>query len=127
MKKLFYFIIILIFGACSVKTEDSTSSSGASDGTASAPVELTVGTAKSGATGRYGYSYYKFTTPSTGAGSYELGIASLVITNSYSSSSAVITYIYSDSGYSTVLDYGDSCLASCTQYFSYKALDASTT
>ena len=26
-----------------------------------------------------------------------------------------------------MLDYGDSCLASCTQYFSYKALDASTT
>ena len=128
MKKLFYFIIILIFGACSISTDDdSTTSSGPSDGTAAAPVELTVGTAKSGATGRYGYSYYKFTTPSTGAGSYELEIASLVITNSYSSSSSVITYIYSDSGYSTVLDYGDSCLASCTQYFSYKALDASTT
>ena len=128
MKKLFYFIIILIFGACSVSTdEDSTTSSGPSDGTAAAPVELTVGTAKSGATGKYGYSYYKFTTPSTGAGSYELEIASLVITNSYSSSSSVIIYIYSDSGYSTVLDYGDSCLASCTQYFSYKALDASTT
>ena len=127
MKKLFYLLLIIILsGACSVTTEDDeTSRTG--DGTASAPVELTVGTAKSGATGKYGYSYYKFTTPSTGAGSYELGIASLVITNSYSSSSSVITYIYSDSGYSTVLDYGDSCLASCTQYFSYKALDASTT
>ena len=127
MKKLFYLLLIIILsGACSVTTEDDeTSRTG--DGSASAPVELTVGTAKSGATGRAGYSYYKFTTPSTGAGSYELEIASLVITNSYSSSSAVITYIYSDSGYSTVLDYGDSCLASCTQYFSYKALDASTT
>ena len=127
MKKLFYLLLIIILsGACSVTTEDDeTSRTG--DGSASAPVELTVGTAKSGATGKYGYSYYKFTTPSTGAGSYELEIASLVITNSYSSSSAVITYIYSDSGYSTVLDYGDSCLASCTQYFSYKALDASTT
>ena len=128
MKKLFYFLFITILSnACSVTTDDDETSSRAGDGTASAPVELTVGTAKSGATGKYGYSYYKFTTPSTGAGSYELGIASLVITNSYSSSSAVITYIYSDSGYSTVLDYGDSCLASCTQYFSYKALDASTT
>ena len=127
MKKLFYLLLIIILsGACSVTTEDDeTSRTG--DGSASAPVELTVGTAKSGATGRAGYSYYKFTTSSTGAGSYELEIASLVITNSYSSSSSVITYIYSDSGYSTVLDYGDSCLASCTQYFSYKALDASTT
>ena len=128
MKKLFYFLFITILSsACSVTTDDDETSSRAGDGTASAPVELTVGTAKSGATGRYGYSYYKFTTPSTGAGSYELEIASLVITNSYSSSSSVIIYIYSDSGYSTVLDYGDSCLASCTQYFSYKALDASKT
>ena len=127
MKKLFYLLLIIILsGACSVTTEEDEASR-TGDGSASAPVELTVGTAKSGATGRYGYSYYKFTTPSTGAGSYELEIASLVITNSYSSSSSVIIYIYSDSGYSTVLDYGDSCLASCTQYFSYKALDASTT
>ena len=127
MKKLFYLLLIIILsGACSVTTEDDeTSRTG--DGSASAPVELTVGTAKSGATGRYGYSYYKFTTPSTGAGSYELEIASLVITNSNSSYSSVSIRIYSDSGYSTVLDYGDSCLASCTQYFSYKALDASTT
>ena len=128
MKKLFYFLFIIILSnACSVTTDDDGTSSTAGDGTASAPVELTVGTAKSGSTGRAGYSYYKFTTSSTGAGSYELGVASLVISNSYSSSSSVIIYIYSDSGYSTVLDYGDSCLASCTQYFSYKALDASTT
>jgi hypothetical protein len=107
--------------------DDQTSSSTASDGTASAPVELTVGTAKSGATGQWGYSYYKFTTSSTGAGSYELGIASLVITNSSSSDDSVITRIYSDSGYSTVLDYGTTCLASCTQYFNFRGLDASTT
>ncbi len=127
MKVYFYLVFVFLLGACSVTTEEADETSRTSDGSASAPVELTVGTAKSGATGRYGYSYYKFTTPSTGAGSYELEIASLVITNSYSSSSSVIIYIYSDSGYSTVLDYGDSCLASCTQYFSYKALDASTT
>ena len=127
MKVYFYLVFVLLLGACSVTTEEADETSRTGDGSASAPVELTVGTAKSGATGRYGYSYYKFTTPSTGAGSYELEIASLVITNSYSSSSSVIIYIYSDSGYSTVLDYGDSCLASCTQYFSYKALDASTT
>ena len=128
MKKLFYFIIILIFGACSVSTdEDSTTSSGPSDGTAAAPVELTVGTAKSGSIGRGGNSYYKFTPASTGAGSYELDIASLVISDSYSSSSSVITYLYSDSGYSTLANWGDSCLASCTIYFDYMAFDASTT
>jgi hypothetical protein len=127
MKVYFYLVFVFLLGACSVTTEEADETSRTGDGSASAPVELTVGTATPGATGRYGYSYYKFTTPSTGAGSYELEIASLVITNSYSSSSSVIIYIYSDSGYSTVLDYGDSCLASCTQYFSYKALDASTT
>ncbi len=127
MKKLFYLLLIIILsGACSVTTEEDEASR-TGDGSASAPVELTVGTAKSGATGRYGYSYYKFTTPSTGAGSYELEIASLVITNSYSSSSSVIVYLYSDSGYSTMLNWGDSCLASCTEYFDYRAFDASTT
>jgi hypothetical protein len=128
MKKLFYFIIILIFGACSVSTdEDSTTSSGPSDGTAAAPVELTVGTAKSGSVGRAQYSFYKFTTASTGAGSFELEIASLVISDSWSSSSSVLTYLYSDSGYSTLKNWGSSCLASCTEYFDYMALDASTT
>ena len=127
MKVYFYLVFVFLLGACSVTTEEADETSRTGDGSASAPVELTVGTAKSGATGRYGYSYYKFTTPSTGAGSYELEIASLVITNSNSSYSSVSIGIYSDSGFSTVLDYGDSCLASCTQYFSYKALDASTT
>ena len=127
MKVYFYLVFVFLLGACSVTTEEADETSRTGDGSASAPVELTVGTAKSGATGRYGYSYYKFTTPSTGAGSYELEIASLVITSSNSSYSSVSIRIYSDSGYSTVLDYGDSCLASCTQYFSYKALDASKT
>ena len=121
MKKLFYFIIILIFGACSVTTEESSSDYGSSDGTAAAPVELTVGTLKTGGIAKYGSSYYKFTTSSTGAGSYELGIGS------FSSSTSVSTNLYSDSGYSTVVDWGSSCLASCTEYFDYKALDASTT
>ena len=126
MKKLFYFIIILIFGACSVTTEESTTSTGSSDGTAAAPVELTVGTLKTGGIAKYGSSYYKFTTSSTGAGSYKLDIASLSITDSYSSSSSVITYLYSESGYSTVIEW-NSCLASCIEYFYYMAFDASTT
>ena len=126
MKKFYYFVFVLFFGACSVTTEESTTSSGSSDGTASSPVELTVGTARSGTIGRAQYSYYKFTVPSTGAGSYELDIASLVIPDSYSSSSSVITYLYSDSGYSTVIEW-NSCLASCIEYFYYMAFDASTT
>ena len=127
MKKLFYFIIILIFGACSVTTEESTTSSGSSDGNASSPMELTVGTAKSGGIAYYGYSYYKFTTSSTGAGNYKLAINSMVMTES-SSSTSVNTYLYSGSGYnySTRLD-SESCAASCTLYFDYENLDASKT
>ena len=127
MKKLFYFIIILIFGACSVTTEESTTSSGSSDGTASSPMELTVGTAKSGGIASYGYSYYKFTTSSTGAGNYKLAINSLVMTES-SSSISVRTYLYSNSGLTTSsrLD-SESCAASCTLYFDYENLDSSKT
>ena len=60
MKKLFYFIIILIFGACSVTTEESSSDYGSSDGTAAAPVELTVGTAKAGSVAKYGIQCQKY-------------------------------------------------------------------
>ena len=112
--------------ACSVTTEESTTSTGSSDGTAAAPVELTVGTLKTGGIAKYGSSYYKFTTSSTGAGSYELDIASLFVSDSYSSSSSIITYLYSNSGYSTVIEW-NSCLASCIEYFYYMAFDASTT
>ena len=121
MKKFYYFVFVLFMSACSVTTEESTSSSGTSDGTASAPVELTVGTEKTGSVTWANDSYYKFTTASTGAGSYELGIGS------FSSSTSVSTYLYSDSGYSTLVDWGSSCLASCTKYFDYMAFNASTT
>ena len=127
MKKFYYFVFVLFFGACSVTTEESTTSSGSSDGTASSPMELTVGTAKSGGIAYYGYSYYKFTTSSTGAGNYKLAINSLVMTES-SSSVSVNTYLYSNSGYSGT-GYLDSeyCAASCTLYFDYENLDASKT
>ena len=90
-------------------------------------MELTVGTAKSGGIASYGYSYYKFTTSSTGAGNYKLAINSLVMTES-SSSISVNTYLYSNSGYSGT-GYLDSeyCAASCTLYFNYENLDASKT
>ena len=128
MKKLFYFIIILIFGACSVTTEEDQTDYGTGDGSASSPVELIVGTAKDGKVPKWGYSYYKFTTSSTGAGSYKLSIASLAITESSSSSSSVIAYLYSGSGYnnSTQLD-SESCGGSFTLYFNYENRDASTT
>ena len=128
MNKIFYFILVLIMSACSVETTtNEPTTSGTSDGTASAPAELTVGTAKSGSIGRAQYSFYKFTPASTGAGSYELEIASLVISDSWSASTSVTTYLYSDSGYSTLIDWGNCCLASCTEYFDYRAFDASTT
>ena len=120
MKNFYYFVFVIVMSACSVTTEESTTSTGSSDGTAAAPVELTVGTLKTGGIAKYGSSFYKFTTSSTGAGSYKLDIASL------SSSSSVITYLYSESGYSTVIEW-NSCLASCIEYFYYMAFDASTT
>ena len=124
MKKLFYFIIILIFGACSITSEEDKTNYGTNEGTASSPVELTVGTAKNGSVGQVGYSYYKFTT-SSGAGSYKLNIASLVITDSYYSSSYVYTRIYSNSGYTSTWDY-ESCVEDCILYFDYKNLDNNT-
>ena len=127
MKKFYYFVFVLFFGACSVtsETEDETNY-GTNEGTASSPVELTVGTAKSGSVGRSGYSYYKFTT-SSGAGNYKLNIASLVIADSYYSSYSVHTRLYSNSGY-TSSSWIDSeyCLDDCILYFDYVNLDNST-
>ncbi len=127
MKKLFYFIIILIFGACSVTTEEADETNyGTNEGSASSPTELTVGTAKSGTVGRSGYSYYKFTTTS-GAGSYKLAISSLSISDSWYSAADVYTSIYSNSGYtsSSWID-SESCLADCIVYFDHENLDNNT-
>ena len=128
MKKLFYFIIILIFGACSVTTEETEDNTnyGTNEGSASSPTELTVGTAKSGTVGRSGYSYYKFTTTS-GAGSYKLAISSLSITDSWYSAASVYTKIYSNSGYTSSSRFdSESCLADCILYFDYDSLDNNT-
>ena len=128
MKKLFYFIIILIFGACSVTTEETEDNTnyGTNEGSASSPTELTVGTAKSGSVGRSGYSYYKFTTTS-GAGSYKLAISSLSISDSWYSSASVYTSIYSNSGYTSASKWDtESCLADCILYFDYINLDNNT-
>ena len=127
MKKFYYFLFVLFFGACSVTTEESGSDYGSSDGTAAAPVELTVGTAKDGKVPKWGYSYYKFTTSSTGAGSYKLAIASLSITDSYSSSSNIISYIYGVQATPNSYFSSQSCATSCIDYFNYNNRDASTT
>ena len=127
MKKFYYFVFVLFFGACSVTTEDSSSTNyGTNEGSASSPVELTVGTAKSGSVGRSGYSYYKFTTTS-GAGSYKLAISSLSISDSWYSSASVNTSIYSNSGYTSASKWNsESCLANCILYFDYINLDNNT-
>ena len=127
MKKLFYFIIILIFGACSVTTEEGDETNyGTNEGSASSPTELTVGTAKSGTVGRSGYSYYKFTTTS-GAGSYKLAISSLSISDSWYSAASVYTKIYSNSGYTSSSRFDtESCLTDCILYFDYDSLDNNT-
>ena len=129
MKKLLYSLFIIILSvSCSVEVEES-GSSGSSDGSATSPVELTVGTAKSGSVAYASNSFYKFTTSSTGAGNYKLVVASLAITDSWSSSNSVLAYLYSNSSYSSsaLLEY-DSCLASCTMVFDYEDnLHASTT
>ncbi|SVC32633.1 uncharacterized protein METZ01_LOCUS285487, partial [marine metagenome] len=127
MKKIFYLLIILTLSAsCSVEVEES-DDQGMSDGSAASPMELTVGTAKSGGIAYNGYSYYKFTTSSSGAGSYKLAIASMTVTDGWTSV-AVYTYLYSDSGYSYSdrIDI-DNCAASCTINFDYENLDASKT
>ena len=132
MKVFYYlvFVLILIIGACSLDTEETSTTTTTvpvtSDGSASSPVELTVGTAKEGSVAKSGYSYYKFTPGSTAPGSYKLAIASLSITDSGSSSSSVTTYLYSDSGYSSELD-NESCQASCTLNFNYAGLDNGST
>ena len=129
MKKLFYsLLIIILLASCSVEVEES-GSSGSNDGSAASPVELTVGTAKSGSVAYASNSFYKFTTSSTGAGNYKLVVGSLSITDSWSSSNSVLAYLYSDSSYSSsyLLEY-DSCLASCTMVFDYEDnLHANTT
>ena len=128
MKKIFFLLIILtFFASCSV--EEESDDSGSSDGSAASPVELTVGTDKSGSVAYADYSFYKFTTSSTGAGNYKLVVGSLSITDSWSSSSSVLAYLYSDSSYSSsyLLEF-DSCLESCTMVFDYEDnLHADTT
>jgi hypothetical protein len=124
MIKIIYFILFLFIGACSVEEETTTIPAGNSDGTASAPAVLTVGTALSGGIAYNGYSYYQFTTSATGDGNYNLAIDSMVITDGITTY-GVDTTLYSNSGFSNVVDY-ESCAGSCTLNFDYDNLNAST-
>ncbi len=121
MKNILYFYLIIVFSvSCSLEVEEN-DDTGTSEGSATSPVELTVGTTKTGSVAYADNSFYKFTTSSNGAGNYKLVIGSLSITDSWSSSSSLIAYIYSDSSYSNtyMVEY-DSCLASCTMVFDYE-------
>ena len=128
MKKLIYLLLITTLSvSCSIEGESG--DQGTSDGSATSPVELAVGTAKSGSVAYNDNSFYKFTTSSTGAGNYKLVVASLAVTDSWSSSKSVTAYIYSNSSYahSYELEF-DSCLVSCTMVFDYEDnLHANTT
>ena len=120
MKKLFYLLLITTLSfSCSI--EEESGDQGTSDGSATSPVELSVATAKSGSVAYNDNSFYKFTTSSTGAGNYKLVVASLAVTDSWSTSRSVTAYLYSNSSYSNsyLLEY-DSCLASCTMVFDYE-------
>ena len=128
MKKLIYLLLITTLSvSCSIGEESD--DQGTSDGSATSPVELAVGTAKSGSVAYNDNSFYKFTTSSTGAGNYKLVVASLAVTDSWAKSKSLTAYLYSNSSYSNSyqLEY-DSCLASCTMVFDYEDnLHASTT
>ena len=56
MKVFYYLVFVLIIGSCSVESEETSTATdyGTSDGSASSPVELTVGTAKEGSFAKYG-------------------------------------------------------------------------
>jgi hypothetical protein len=123
-----YFILLLsviALGSCS-NTEESTTNPGTNVGSAISPVELTVGTAKSGSVAKYGNSFYKFTTSSSGAGSYKLTFASMSVSESYSSSNSIKAYFYSSSGYSRAIET-ETCLTVCEMVLNYRNLDNSTT
>ena len=76
MKKLFYLLLIITFSAsCSI--EEESEDYGETEGSLTSPVTLTLGNAHSGKVAKWDYSYYSFTTSSTGAGTYKLAATSL--------------------------------------------------
>ena len=126
MKKLFFSLFLIILSsACSVEEESTVSvDEGTSEGTYSSPLELTVGTAKTGTVGRTVRSYYKFTTASTGAGNYKFVISSMSISDPEVGNGSLGISLYDDSSYSgsSYID-SETWAVDGTKYFDYKNLN----
>ena len=128
MKKLFCLFLIIIFSAsCSI--EDESEDYGETEGSPTSPLTLNLDTAHSGKVAKWDYSFYSFTTSSTGAGTYELAVTSLAISDSWSSSKSIgiEAYTLQGSPNTSSVDYMESLIADGTAYFGYKNVNASTT
>ena len=130
MKKLFYLLLIITLSAsCSI--EDESEDYGETEGSPTSPVTLTLGTAHSGKVAKWDYSYYSFTTSSTGAGTYELAATSLDITDSRDSAKSIGIEAYTSQGSPNTSSVNNGLieylLADGTAYFGYKNANASTT
>ena len=129
MKKIFYpLLIIMLLVSCSIEVEES-DDYGTGEGSPNSPVLLTLGTAHSCKVSKWDYSFYSFTTSSTGAGTYELAFTSLTISDSWSSSKSIgiEAYTIQDSPNTSSVDTMESLIADGTAYFGYKNVNASTT
>ena len=128
MKKLFYLLLIITFSAsCSI--EEESEDYGETEGSPTSPVTLTLGNAHSGKVAKWDYSYYSFTTSSTGAGTYELAATSLAITDSWNSAKSIgiEAYTAQSSPNTSSVALMEYLLADGTAYFGYKNANASTT
>ena len=130
MKKLFYLLLIITFSAsCSI--EEESEDYGETEGSPTSPVTLTLGTAHSGKVAKWDFSYYSFTTSSTGAGTYELAATSLAITDSRDSTKSIGIEAYTSQGSPNTSSVNNGLLeyllADGTAYFGYKNANASTT
>ena len=130
MKKLFYLLLIITFSAsCSI--EEESEDYGETEGSPTSPVTLTLGNAHSGKVAKWDYSYYSFTTSSTGAGTYELAATSLDITDSRDSAKSIGIEAYTSQGSPNTSSVNNGLieyfLSDGTAYFGYKNVNASTT
>ena len=122
MKNIFFILLLISLTiSCSVEVEES-DDYGESEGYPASPIALTIGTAHSGKVAKWGYSYYSLTTSSTGAGTYELAVTSLAISDSWSSSKSIGIEAYTSQGSpnTSSVDYMESLIADGTAYFGYK-------
>ena len=130
MKKLFYLLLIITFSAsCSI--EEESEDYGETEGSPTSPVTLNLGNGHPGKVAKWDYSYYSFTTSSTGAGTYELAATSLAITDSRDSAKSIGIEAYTSQGSPNTSSVNNGLieylLADGTAYFGYKNANASTT